>query len=60
MTANVEIKVSDRKDILKIPGAALRFTPSGADNPEIVSPGKGVKAWGVLEVVIDVLRRKLV
>ena len=41
MTANVEIKVSDRIDILKIPGAALRFTPSGADNPEIVSPAKG-------------------
>ena len=46
MTANVEIKVSDRKDILKIPGAALRFTPSGADNPEIVSPGKGDQSMG--------------
>ena len=46
MTANVEIKVSDRKDILKIPGAALRFTPSGADNPEIVSPGKGGQSMG--------------
>ena len=46
MTANVEIKVSDRKDILKIPGAALRFTPSGADNSEIVSPGKGGQSMG--------------
>ena len=46
MTANVEIKVSDRKDILKIPGAALRFTPSGADNPEIVSPRKGGQSMG--------------
>ena len=46
MTANVEIKVSDRKDILKIPGAALRFTPSGADNPEIVLPGKGGQSMG--------------
>ncbi|MCS5598294.1 MAG: efflux RND transporter periplasmic adaptor subunit, partial [Rhodospirillales bacterium] len=46
MTANVEIKVSDRKDILKIPGAALRFTPSGADNSEIVSPGKGGQSIG--------------
>ena len=46
MTANVEIKVSDRKDILKIPGAALRFTPSGADNPEIVSPGRGGQSMG--------------
>ena len=46
MTANVEIKVSDRKDILKIPGAALRFTPSGADNPETVSPSKGGQSEG--------------
>jgi len=46
MTANVEIKVSDRKDILKIPGAALRFIPSGADNSETVSPGKGGQSVG--------------
>ncbi len=46
MTANVEIKVSDRKDILKIPSAALQFTPSGADDPEIISPGKGGQSMG--------------
>ncbi len=30
MTANVEIKVSNRPGVLRIPNAALRFTPPGA------------------------------
>ncbi len=31
MTANVEVKVSDRKDVLRIPNTALRFTPPGKE-----------------------------
>ncbi len=31
MTANVEVKVSDRKNVLRIPNTALRFTPPGEE-----------------------------
>jgi HlyD family secretion protein len=46
MTANVEIKVSDRNDILKVPSAALRFTPSGIESSELGSPGGGGQGLG--------------
>lgn len=46
MTANVEIRVSDRANVLKIPSAALRFrppdegvAPSSAANPPAARPG---------------------
>lgn len=31
MTANVEVKVSDRQNVLRIPNTALRFTPPGEE-----------------------------
>ena len=31
MTANVEVKVSDRKNVLRIPNTALRFNPPGKE-----------------------------
>jgi HlyD family secretion protein len=46
MTANVSIIVSIKKDVLKIPNAALRFKPLGKDMP--VSGKKGPSLW-VLE-----------
>ena len=41
MTANVEIKVSDRKNVLKIPTGALRFTPFGFQAPEAAARSGG-------------------
>ncbi|MBI4620814.1 MAG: efflux RND transporter periplasmic adaptor subunit [Desulfobacterales bacterium] len=43
MTANVSIIVSIKKDVLKIPNAALRFKPSGKGMP--VSEKKGPGVW---------------
>ncbi len=37
MTATVEVKVSDRKNVLRIPNTALRFTPPGEER--IAAPG---------------------
>lgn len=41
MTANVEIKVSNRSGVLRVPNAALRFNPPGASPPAAAgrSPG---------------------
>ena len=46
METNVEIKVSDRKDILKVPSAALRFTPSGRELSKNVTPNRGGQGLG--------------
>jgi HlyD family secretion protein len=46
MTANVSIIVSEKKDILRIPNAALRFRPSGMTKTK--QPQKGAGIW-VLE-----------
>ena len=40
MTANVEVKVSDRKDVPRIPNTALRFTPPGKE-PVATNAGAG-------------------
>lgn len=40
MTANVEIRVSNRPGVLRIPNAALRFNPPGA-SPPTAAPGGG-------------------
>jgi HlyD family secretion protein len=41
MTANVQVNVSERSNVLKIPNAALRFTPPGAEPPPKQTGGAG-------------------
>ena len=50
MTANVSIIVSIKKDVLKIPNAALRFRPldKGAQTPEKKGPGVWMSEKGQL------------
>jgi HlyD family secretion protein len=43
MTANVSIIISIKKDVLKIPNAALRFKPAGESTP--VTEMKGAGVW---------------
>ncbi|HMA28496.1 MAG TPA: efflux RND transporter periplasmic adaptor subunit, partial [Thermoanaerobaculia bacterium] len=43
MTANVQIPVEDRKDVLRVPNAALRFRP---DNADLVPEARKDKAKG--------------
>lgn len=45
MTANVQVKVSDRPGVLRIPNSALRFNPPGA-TPLTTVQGRGGKAGG--------------
>lgn len=40
MTASAEIVVDRREDVLRVPNAALRFTPPGAEAPA-AAPGRG-------------------
>jgi len=47
MTANVEIKVSNRKNVLKIPSRALRFTPSGIQAPAAARSAGGPQGEGL-------------
>ena len=42
MTANVSVIISTKKDVLKIPNAALRFKPSEKITPESEKKGAGV------------------
>ena len=44
MTANVEVKVSDRKNVLRIPNTALRFTPPGEE--QIAAAGAAPRGPG--------------
>lgn len=43
MTANVQIITAEKKDVLKIPNAALRFRP--ADTNKATTPQKGPGVW---------------
>jgi len=43
MTANVSIIIAEKKDILRIPNAALRFRPSGMAKTK--QPQKGAGVW---------------
>ncbi len=47
MTANVSIVLSIKKDILRIPNAALRFSPSDKDKGKVQQKGPGV--WVIEE-----------
>lgn len=44
MTANVSIRVSNRKDVLMIPNAALRFKPADMQN-KVIEREKGAAVW---------------
>jgi len=41
MTASIEIIVGQKKDVLRVPSAALRFTPAGAKSKSSSSSGSG-------------------
>jgi HlyD family secretion protein len=45
MTANVSIIISSKKDVLKIPNAALRFRPSEAIKNKVTTQPKGPSIW---------------
>ena len=45
MTANVQVPVDVRKDVLRVPNAALRFRP---DNADLVADARKDKAKGVV------------
>jgi HlyD family secretion protein len=42
MTANVSIIVAEKKDVLKIPNAAIRFRPSDKTKPRQLQKGTGI------------------
>lgn len=44
MTANVEIRVSDRANVLKVPSAALRFRPPDDGNASTATAAPGAQA----------------
>ena len=44
MTANVEIRVSNRTGVLRVPSAALRFRPPDADSPQRTAAATGPAA----------------
>src|SRR5438477_1758255 len=47
MTANVKLVYAERPDVLKVPNAALRFRPAGADaGPAAPARGQGPTAGG--------------
>lgn len=44
MTASATIRANERKDVLLVPNAALRFTPTGMQNPGQAAPAAGAAA----------------
>ncbi|MBM3227005.1 MAG: efflux RND transporter periplasmic adaptor subunit [Candidatus Tectomicrobia bacterium] len=46
MTANVSFVIAERRDIVKVPNAALRFQPDGAAPPEASAPPSGAPQGG--------------
>ena len=50
MTASATIRANERKDVLLVPNAALRFTPTGMQNPgQAAAPGAGGAGGGPRE-----------
>ena len=46
MTANVKLVYDEKRDVLKVPNAALRFRPAGADAPPAAAAAGGPAAGG--------------
>ena len=46
MTASVEVKISDRKDVIKIPNSALRFMPSSVEKHKAYKARSGRSGAG--------------
>lgn len=46
MTANVQIVIEERRDVLKLPNAALRFRPPGAETGPVTAGSVGVERSG--------------
>ena len=46
MTANVKLVTAERSDVLKVPNAALRFRPPGADGGPGTAPGASANRGG--------------
>jgi HlyD family secretion protein len=46
MTANVKLIVAEKRDVLKVPNAALRFRPAGAEGASVPTGGTGASGAG--------------
>jgi HlyD family secretion protein len=46
MTANVKLIVAEKRDVLKVPNAALRFRPAGAEGASAPTGGAGASGAG--------------
>ena len=44
MTANLQIVTDERRDVLRVPNAALRFRPAGGAAPAPIAAGAGAAA----------------
>jgi len=51
MTANADIEVSRRDDVLLVPNAALRFKPDDADAPAQADTGGGSRGGGMADAL---------
>src|SRR5207249_7219307 len=49
MTANITITVDQKDDILKLPNAALRYTPPGVQRPQLGSQSGRTPAQAVTQ-----------
>ena len=45
MTANLEITIDERNNVLKVPNAALRFTPQAGTGQRQTTQGGGQQVW---------------
>ena len=49
MTANVKLVYDQKADVIKVPNAALRFRPAGADAPAAPAPGAATGSGSVAQ-----------
>jgi HlyD family secretion protein len=54
MTANAEIEISARRDVLRVPNAALRFSPAGA--PPVARGGGGAPRTAIADELVERLQ----
>jgi len=59
MTANAEIEVSRRNDVLRVPNSALRFKPADEDTADAQAPPPGARAGAGMSDELPKLARSL-
>ena len=59
MTANAEIEVSRRNDVLRVPNSALRFKPADEDTADAQAPPPGARAGAGMGDELPKLARSL-